>query len=251
MMTMVAAVPAARAELWHGVKQGLLAGMALLTLVLPPGAGNGAIFREAGARAPAVALNAIERRLDFDREAPSADARRLAKWVVAAADNGAHPFAIIDKAGARVYLFKPGGRLIAASPVLLGFAEGDDSVAGIGLRPIAEVRPSERTTPAGRYVARPGRNTQNDDVLWVDYDAAVSMHRVRTHEPSERRLARLASPSTRDNRISYGCINLPGSFFDDHFWPHFGTGTSVVYILPETKPFAVVFPSAAPAATGV
>ncbi|MBI5716826.1 MAG: L,D-transpeptidase [Burkholderiales bacterium] len=192
----------------------------------------------------------IERQLDFGRVVPSADARRLAGWIVGAADNGEHPFAIIDKAAARVYLFQPSGRLLAASPVLLGFARGDDSVAGIGLRPIAEVRPNERTTPAGRYVAHPGRNAQNDDVLWIDYDTAVSMHRVRLTEPSEQRLARLASPSPRDNRISYGCINLPGAFFDEHFWPLFGAGKSVVYILPETKPLAAVFPAAAAVAAG-
>ena len=50
--------------------------------------------------------------------------------------------------------------------------------------------------------------------MWVDYDAAVSMHRVITSNPAERRLQRLASPTPKDNRISYGCINLPAAFFD-------------------------------------
>ena len=39
-------------------------------------------------------------------------------------------------------------------------------------------------------------------MVWVDYDAAVSMHRVRTTNAAERRLARLASPGIDDNRIS-------------------------------------------------
>lgn len=238
--------PTTAADLGQGLRQGLLVGAALLTLVLPPGIGGGARSHNPLSPGPIPVLVPVERRLDFGGEVPAPDARRLARWVVATADNGDLPFAIVDKARARVHLFQPSGQLLAASPVLLGYARGDDSVAGIGLRPIAEVRASERTTPAGRFVARPGRNTQGEDVLWVDYDAAVSMHRVRAGEPREQRLARLASPSARDNRISYGCINLPATFFDHHFWPHFGARTSIIYILPETRPLESVFPAVSP-----
>lgn len=232
--------PVVRAQLWMGLRQGLLAGTAALTLALPPGPG--------GSPAPARASGehaVIDRRVDLGGTRASADVRRLAAWIVAAVDNGPHAFAIVDKRDARVYLFKPSGRLIAASPVLLGYARGDDSVAGIGLRPVHQVRPGERTTPAGRHAAQPGRNAAGEDVLWVDYEAAVSMHRVRPGEPAERRLARLASPSPRDNRISYGCINLPSAFFDEHFWPNFGTDMSIVFVLPETRPLAAAFPALA------
>lgn len=57
--------------------------------------------------------------------------------------------------------------------------------------------PHERTTPAGRFLAEAGRNADGDDIFWVDYDVAVSMHRVRAHVPAERRLQRLASPTSR------------------------------------------------------
>lgn len=80
---------------------------------------------------------------------------------------------------------------------------------------------------------------------WIDHEAAVSMHRVRPGEPAERRLARLASPSQCDDRISYGCINLPSAFFDEHFWPNVGTGMSIVHVLPETRPLAAAFPALA------
>ncbi|UUZ73277.1 hypothetical protein LP415_08285 [Polaromonas sp. P1(28)-8] len=119
---------------------------------------------------------------------------------------------ILDKKNTRVFVFDPSGKLRGATPVLVGAAKGDDSVTGIGGRPIAEVAPHERTTPAGRFMAEPGRNTLGEDVVWVDYEAAVSMHRVRALEPAERRLERLASPTTDDNRISYGCINMPVEF---------------------------------------
>jgi hypothetical protein len=117
-------------------------------------------------------------------------------------------------------------------------------VDGIGGRPIAQVQPQERTTPAGRFVAEPGRNATGEDVVWVDYDAAVSMHRVRTTEPKERRLERLASPTTEDNRISYGCINMPVAFFENVLKPAFNASYGVVYVLPEVKPLAEVFPAA-------
>ena len=169
----------------------------------------------------------------------------MAQWVVDTADNGSHPFVILDKRRARVYVFDAGGQLAGASPVLLGYAAGDDTVPGIGERPLEQVLPQERTTPAGRFVAEPGRNAHNEDVVWVDYDAAVSMHRVRANNPAERRLQRLASATAADNRISYGCINLPVAFFDQVVWPRFRQARGVVYVLPEVKPLPEVFPGLA------
>ena len=161
--------------------------------------------------------------------------RRVAGWIVASADNQRQPFAILDKVHARLFVFDPAGRLHGASPVLLGSAIGDDSVPGIGDRPLSGIRPDERTTPAGRFAAEPGRNLQGEDIVWVDYDAAISMHRVRTGNPRERRLERLASPSAADNRISYGCINVPAAFYDHQLKPTFGQNPGVVYVLPETR----------------
>ena len=45
-------------------------------------------------------------------------------------------------------------------------------------------------------LSEPGRNLQGEDIVWVDYDAAVSMHRVRANNPAERRLERLARPAS-------------------------------------------------------
>ena len=85
--------------------------------------------------------------------------------------------------------------------MLLGLARGDDSVPGIGERKMSEIRPEERTTPAGRFNSEPGINLQGEDIVWIDYDAAVSMHRVRTNNKKERRLERLASAHPEDHRI--------------------------------------------------
>lgn len=181
---------------------------------------------------------------DFGAEEASNEAREVANWVVSSGDNRKLFFVILDKINTKVFVFEPSGKLRSATPVLIGAARGDDSVDGIGGRPIAQVQPQERTTPAGRFVAEPGRNATGEDVVWVDYDAAVSMHRVRTLEPKERRLERLASPTTEDNRISYGCINMPVAFFENVLKPAFNASYGVVYVLPEVKSLAEVFPAA-------
>jgi hypothetical protein len=107
---------------------------------------------------------------------------------------------------------------------------------------MSEIRPHERTTPAGRFVAEPGRNAKGEDIIWIDYDAAVSMHRLRQVSASERRAQRLASPSADDNRITYGCINVPADFYDRRLRPALARG-AVVYVLPDTLPVRSVFAS--------
>src|SRR5690606_38081726 len=134
-----------------------------------------------------------------------------------------------------------------SSPVLLGLARGDDSVPGIGERPMAKIRPHERTTPSGRFLAERGVNSHGEDIMWVDYDAAVSMHRVRATNPKERRLERLRTPTIDDNRISYGCINVPEHFYDRFVVPAFSDGHAVVYVLPETRSAKEEFGFDAPA----
>lgn len=228
----------------HPVLRGVLLGALVFGLVLPLvdvlHAPADAPLAPVGTPAPLPAPV----RADFGAASGvSPDARRVADWVAAARDNGPRDFVIVDKPQARVFVFDAAGRLQAESAALLGAARGDDSAPGIGTRPIAEVLPHERTTPAGRFVAEPGVNAQGEDVVWVEYDTAVSMHRVRTTQPAERRLARLASTDIADNRISYGCINLPVQFYEHQIRPrvHGGPG-AVVYVLPDVKPLQQVFP---------
>ncbi len=78
----------------------------------------------------------------------------------------------------------------------------------------------------------------------MDYAAAVSLHRVRATQAAERRLERLATPTPEDNRISYGCINVPRAFFDRVVLPLVrpAGGRAVVYVLPDEVPGTTVFP---------
>lgn len=178
--------------------------------------------------------------------AASTEVRTVVQGVVASNNHQRQPFAVIDKKNARLYVYDAEGRLQASSPVLLGLARGDRSVPGIGERPMAQIQPHERTTPAGRFVSEPGRNTGGEDIVWVDYDAAVSMHRVRANRKADRRLERLATPTAADNRISYGCINVPASFYDTYVKPALGTAHGVVYVLPESSSLREHFTFLAP-----
>jgi hypothetical protein len=178
---------------------------------------------------------------DFHGEDPSPDARLLANWVLTTRNNGARSFILVDKKDARVYVFSPQGALQDSAPALLGAARGDDSYPGIGDKPLSQVRPEEKTTPAGRFVAELGQNAGGEDVVWVDYDAAVSMHRVRPLVARERRLERLATLTTDDNRISFGCINLPVRFYEDVVHPAVTKYGAVIYVLPDVKTVRQVF----------
>lgn len=218
------------------VRRGLLAGLAGLFLMGGPPARTGGPFVH-GSYAPSAPAAQAVPVADFAGSAPGPDARHLADWIARARDHQGRPFFLVDKAHATLYAFDGDARLLASTPVLLGAALGDDSVPGIGSRPMAQILPAERTTPAGRFVAEVGRNLQGEDVVWVDHDAAVSMHRVRTTNPLERRAERLATATVDDNRISYGCINVPVAFYDRHVQSVFATSrTAIVYVLPQTRP---------------
>lgn len=170
-----------------------------------------------------------------------ADTSAFAARAVAVKDNRGQIFAVVDKTAASVSLYDASGKLLATSPVLLGQAKGDASVPGIGERPMADIAPHERTTPAGRYKSEPGKNLTGETIVWIDYDAAVSMHRLRPSNPLEKRPERMATATPSDNRITYGCVNIPADFYDRWLLPTLGNTTGVVYVLPETKPAKELF----------
>lgn len=182
-------------------------------------------------------------RVNFEGESASAAARHVADWVLDSGDNRRMPFLIVDKVQAKVFVFDAGGRLRGATSALLGLAVGDDSVPGIGQRKLSSIRPEERTTPAGRFEAALDRNLRGDEILWVDYDTAVSLHRVITSNAKERRADRLVTPTPLDNRISYGCINVPVKFYENVVSPALTGTNSIVYVLPETRSAREVFGS--------
>lgn len=201
----------------------------------------------AGPAAARVAAPGVH--ADFGTEAASGDTRRLADWVVGSEDAQGLPFLIVDKVEARVFAFDQLGRLRRSAPVLLGAARGDVATPGIGNRRLADISPAERITPAGRFEAAFGHNLAGKDILWVDYGTAISLHRVVTGNAAERRLERLATATTRDNRVSYGCINVPATYYEDVVRHLFAATGGIVYVMPEIEPMEDVF--AMSASTGV
>ncbi len=177
--------------------------------------------------------------------AASAEVVRMAEWVIASGDNAGKSFVIVDKRNARVFGFAGDGRLRGTAPALLGLAHGDVNPPGIGDRPLSEIGPKDRITAAGRFVAMLGNDLGKADILWVDYASGLSLHRVIRGKPADERRRRLMSPSPDDNRISYGCINVPPDFFDQIVRPLFLATTGIVYVLPETRALQEVFPLAA------
>lgn len=182
------------------------------------------------------------RHADFGREHASRETLHVAHWVVSSGDNQGLPFVIIDKVEAKVFVFDAEGKLSGAAPALLGLARGDDSTPGIGERKLSTIRPEERTTPAGRFVASLDHDPHGGEMLWVDYNTAISLHRV-VSIAGERRTQRLESATSTDNRISYGCINVPAKFYDKVISPAFTGTNGIVYILPETRPAHEIFKS--------
>jgi hypothetical protein len=51
----------------------------------------------------------------------------------------------------------------------------------------------------------------------------------------------MASDTAADNRISYGCINLPREFYEATIRPVFSSGRGWIYVLPETRPIQSLF----------
>jgi hypothetical protein len=236
-----------RAEIVTGIGVGLVVGAGILAAIhwsVAPNAEPGALpvqVQQEYVQQPPVQQQPAPRFADFGADSSSAEARYIADWIADSRDAGGASFVIIDKKSAKLYVFDGDARLRGSAPVLLGAARGDDTAPDIGTRPLAKVLPEERTTPAGRFIGERGHNARGEDVVWVDYDAAVSMHRVLTTNPAERRLERLATPGVDDNRISYGCVNVPVAFYEAHLRPVFADQRAIIYVLPDVKPLEQVF----------
>jgi hypothetical protein len=163
--------------------------------------------------------------------------------VLASRDNGELPFIIIDKVGAELFAFDAGGHFVGRAPVLIGITKGDESSPGVGDRELSRIPVEQRTTPAGRFLAKFGPAAGHKQVLWVDYADSVSLHAVITSNKKERRLQRLNSPTVEDNRITFGCINAPTAFYKDVVQTLFKQAGGVVYILPDSRALNEVFPA--------
>jgi len=88
------------------------------------------------------------------------------------------------------------------------FSQIARSPPGIGTLRLADITPAMRITPAGRFEANLGRDLGPRDILWVDYDAAISLHRVVTTNPKEA--ARRGYVASRDAKGKLVVRQRPG-----------------------------------------
>jgi len=174
-------------------------------------------------------------------ERASDDARYAVNWVLESGDHQGQPFAIVDKRDARIYVFDAQGGVLGVSPVLIGLAPGDLSAPDIARRSPSSLLPGERTTPAGRFNTEPGHNDKGEDIVWVDYEASLAIHRLRPAPAVERRGERLGSQISAERRISYGCVVVPVEFYERIVAATLGKRRGVVYVLPETRPVREMF----------
>jgi hypothetical protein len=174
--------------------------------------------------------------------ASTGEAREFIGWIGRSGDNAGLPFAVVDKKAALLHVFDRKGRLVGSSHVLLGQAIGDDSAPGVGEHAQSGKVPlDERTTPAGRFVSEPGLNSQGEPVVWVDYEAAFAIHRLRPGPSRAPREVRLASLSPADHRVSYGCVVVPETFYKAVVQRVLGHSRAIVYVLPETRAVSDMF----------
>ena len=179
---------------------------------------------------------------DFMATKPSTEAARLVDWVMETRDARGKPFAIVDKRAARLYVFHADGRLAGHTPALLGSAPGDRTVPGTGQRTQnGTLRPEDRTTPAGRFESEPGVNAKGEHVVWVDYESAFAIHRLRPGFSYRARASRLASAQAEGKRVSWGCVVVPVPFYTQVVERVLGRGEAVVYVMPESMTLQQVF----------
>jgi hypothetical protein len=166
---------------------------------------------------------------DLARERASPEVEHVARWAVDSRDHRGLPFIVVDKARARLFAFDAGGRLLASAPVLLGASRGDGPAA-------------DAATPAGRFVAASGLPVHGDAIMWINSDAALSLHGIPSQTSPGRAAQRLASGILEDKRISDGSLHVAGQFYRDYLRPLQGQA-SIAYVLPEVHPARDVFNS--------
>lgn len=206
-------------------------GIFLLSGLLILSAGNTALANENSTEQSPGGSN------DFKQDPLPSEVKRVASWAVESRDNGRNsrrlPFAIIDKVNAKVFVFDANGKLLGGAPALLGIGRGDHYDSDTGSQNMGSIKPEDRNTPAGRFNVSLQRDLNGKEVLLIDYEAAIALHPVVKGTPVERRAERLNSNTAEDNRISYGCINVPEQFYQEVVSPAFTNTNGVVYILPE------------------
>ena len=143
-------------------------------------------------------------------------------------------FMVIDKPNATLYAYDKEGNLVGTTAALTGKAFGD--VATDANKAIEDYTDTDKITPAGKFTGNFSFNEDYGSVValaeTVNEQTFVAVHRTYLGNPSEKRAERLATPTVADNRVSYGCINVPSEFYDSVVAEYF-VNPSQIYVMPD------------------
>jgi len=133
-----------------------------------------------------------------------------------------------------MHVFKEDGSHAISDATLYGKDAGDV------LDKVSSLEGGPKITPAGKFTMKesPADYAGGTSLILVeskDHTGYIAIHAADVSTPSENRLGRLDTPSTADNRISYGCINTKHGTFINEIKPNIASlDGGLIFVLPET-----------------
>jgi len=143
-------------------------------------------------------------------------------------------FIVADKPNGMMHVFKEDGSHAISDATLYGKDAGDV------LDKVSSLEGGPKITPAGKFTMKesPADYAGGTSLILVeskDHTGYIAIHAADVSTPSENRLGRLDTPSTADNRISYGCINTKHGTFINEIKPNIASlDGGLIFVLPET-----------------
>ena len=144
-------------------------------------------------------------------------------------------FMVADKPNGMLHIFKEDGSHALSDPTLYGKDKGDVLAA------VSSLEGGPKITPAGKFTMKesPADYAGGTSLILMeskDYTGYIAVHAADTSTPSEKRLQRLETPTTEDNRISYGCINTKHDTFINKIKPNISKlDGGMIFVLPDAQ----------------
>jgi hypothetical protein len=142
-------------------------------------------------------------------------------------------FMVADKPNGMLHIFKEDGSHFISDATLYGKDKGDV------LANVSSLEGGAKITPAGKFTLKQSEAEYAGKVALLlvesqDSTGYIAVHAADVSTPSERRLERLETPTSADNRISYGCINTKHETFINEIKPHINElDGGLIFVLPD------------------
>lgn len=139
-------------------------------------------------------------------------------------------FMVADKPNGMLHIFEEDGSHALSDPALYGKDTGDVLTA------VSSLEGGAKITPAGKFTLEKAGKESLVLVETQDYSGYIAIHAADTSNKAENRLGRLASKTTEDNRISYGCINTNHNTFRENIAPNIDKlNGGMIFVLPDAQ----------------